>query len=76
MLINYFETYEFGSRSDALRSFSLFPKIVRYNVLIFLYSKYTNNVHIIYKLVLAILKSFNREKAIRWTEKNIRCNAK
>lgn len=25
MLINYFETYEFGSRSDVLRSFSLLP---------------------------------------------------
>ncbi|MCY7232563.1 hypothetical protein MK535_04160 [Streptococcus anginosus] len=69
MLINYFETYEFGSRSDVLRSFSLLPPIVRYKVLIFLYSKYPNNVHVIDKLVLAILKAFNREEAIRWTEK-------
>ncbi|HEL0567308.1 TPA: hypothetical protein TUT10_001868 [Streptococcus equi subsp. zooepidemicus] len=69
MLINYFETYEFGSRSDVLESFSLLPPIVRYKVLIFLYSKYPNNVHVIDKLALAIVKAFNREEAIRWTEK-------
>ena len=36
MLINYFENYEFGSRSDVLQSFSLLHPIVRYKVLIFL----------------------------------------
>lgn len=69
MLINYFETYEFGSRSDILRSFSLLPPIVRYKVLIFLYRKYPDNVYVIDKLALAIVKAFNREEAIRWTEK-------
>ena len=65
MLINYFETYEFGSRSDVLQSFSLLPPIVRYKVLIFLYSKYPNNVHVVDKLALAIVKAFSREEAIR-----------
>ena len=68
MLINYFETYEFGSRNDVLQSFSLLPPIVRYKVLIFLYSKYPNNVHVIDKLALAIVKAFSREEAIRWIE--------
>ena len=68
MLINYFETYEFGSRNDVLQSFSLLPPIVRYKVLIFLYSKYPNNVHVIDKLALAIVKAFSREEAIRWME--------
>ena len=68
MLINYFETYEFGSRSDVLRSFSLLPPIVRYKVLIFLYNKYTNNIHIIDRLALAIVKAFDKEEAIRWIE--------
>lgn len=68
MLINYFETYEFGSRSDVLQSFSLLPPIVRYKVLIFLYSKYPNNVHVVDKLALAIVKAFSREEAIRWTD--------
>lgn len=69
MLINYFETYEFGSRNDILHSFSLLPPIVRYKVLIFLYGKYPNNVQVIDKLALAIVKAFNREEAIRWIEK-------
>lgn len=68
MLINYFETYEFGSRSDVLRSFSLLPPIVRYKVLIFLYNKYPNNIHVIDKLALAIVKAFDKEEAIRWIE--------
>lgn len=72
MLINYFETYEFGARSDVLRSFSLLPPIVRYKVLIFLYNKYPDNIHVIDRLALAIVKAFDKEEAIRWieTEKN------
>lgn len=68
MLINYFETYKFGSRSDVLRSFSLLPPIVRYKVLIFLYNKYPNNIHVIDRLALAIVKAFDKEEAIRWIE--------
>ena len=68
MLINYIETYEFGSRSDVLRSFSLLPPIVRYKVLIFLYNKYPNNIHVIDRLALAIVKAFDKEEAIRWIE--------
>ena len=68
MLINYFETYEFGSRSDVLRSFSLLPPIVRYKVLIFLYNKYPNNIQVIDRLALAIVKAFDKEEAIRWIE--------
>ena len=62
MLINYFETYEFGSRSDVLPSFSLLPPIVRYKVLIFLYNKYPNNIHVIGILALAIVKAFDKEE--------------
>lgn len=68
MLINYFETYEFGSRNDVLWSFSLLPPILRYKVLIFLYSKYPDNIYVVDKLALAIVKAFNREEAIRWIE--------
>ena len=68
MLINYFETYKFGSRNDVLQSFSSLPPILRYKVLIFLYSKCPNNVHVVDKLALAIVKAFSREEAIRWIE--------
>ncbi len=68
MFIDYFETYEFGARSDVLYSFSLLPPIVRYKVLIFLYNKYPNNIHVIDRLALAIVKAFDKEEAIRWIE--------
>lgn len=68
ILINYFETYEFGTRSDVLYSFSLLPPIVRYKVLTFLYSKYPYNIHVIDKLALATVKSFDVEEAIKWIE--------
>ena len=32
-------------------------------MLIFLYNKYSNNIHIIEKLVLAIVKAFDKEEA-------------
>lgn len=69
MLINYFEKYEFGSRNDVMTSFSLLPPIIRYKVLAFLNKKNPNNIMVIDKLVLAIMKSFNVDEALCWIEK-------
>lgn len=69
LLINYFEKYEFGSRNDVLHSFSLLPPIIRYKVLDFLHKKYSSNISIIDKLVLAIMKAFSVEEATKWVEK-------
>lgn len=66
--INYFEKYEFGSNEKVMASFSLLPPIVRYKVLMFLYSKHPQNISIIDKLVLATLKSFNADEAFSWVE--------
>lgn len=68
LLINYFEKYEFGSRSDVLFSFSLLPPIIRYKVLAFLYKKHPNNIVVIDKLVLAMLKAVSVDKATEWVE--------
>lgn len=68
LLINYFEVYEFGSRNDVLRSFSMLPPIIRYKVLSFLYEKNPDNIAVIDKLVLAILKAFDAEGAYAWIE--------
>lgn len=68
LLINYFEVYEFGSRNDVLYSFSMLPPIIRYKVLNFLYEKNSDNVVIIDKLVLAILKAFDADEANAWIE--------
>ncbi|WP_313152125.1 hypothetical protein [Lacrimispora sp.] len=69
LLIDYFEKYEFGSRNDVISSFSLLPPIIRFKVLNFLHLKYSRNIAIIDKLVLAIMKSFNVEEALKWVEK-------
>lgn len=68
LLINYFEVYEFGSRNDVMYSFSMLPPIIRYKVLSFLYEKDPDNVAVIDKLVLAILKAFDADGANAWIE--------
>lgn len=68
LLINYFEAYEFGSRNDVLYSFSMLPPIIRYKVLSFLYEKDSDNIVVIDKLVLAILKAFDADGANAWIE--------
>lgn len=67
-LINYFEKYKFGSRNDVMFSFSLLPPIIRYKVLMFLYQKDPNNISVIDKLVLSIMKAFNVSEASKWVE--------
>lgn len=69
LLISYFEKYEFGSRNDVLYSFSMLPPIIRYKVLSFLYQNHPDNISIIDKLVLAIVKAFNADEATEWVEK-------
>lgn len=68
LLIEYFEKYEFGSRSDVMRVFSILPPIIRYKVLKFLYKKYPNNIHIIDRLAMAIVKAYSIEEANSWVE--------
>ncbi len=68
LLINHFEKYDFGSRNDVMSSFSLLPPIIRYKVLVFLHKKHPNNISIIDKLVLAIMKAFNVDEANKWVE--------
>ncbi len=69
LLIDYFEKYEFGTRTDVLSSFSLLPPIIRYKVLMFLYKKHPDNISVIDKLVLAIVKAFSADEATKWVER-------
>lgn len=68
--IRYFEKYEFGRRSDVVYSFSFLPPIIRYKVLKFLHEKHPDNIRIIDKYSLVLLKAFGKEEAIRWLEKS------
>lgn len=66
LFIAYFKKYEFGKNGEILSSFSILPPIIRYIALENLYNQDESNIMIIDKLVLAILKSFDKEKAIEW----------
>lgn len=72
-LINYFDKYPFGSNGKIMSAFSLLPPIIRYKVLSFLYDKYPDNIAVIDKLVLSMIKAFDSETANEWVEqkKNI-----
>jgi len=68
LLIDYFEKYEFGTNLEVIHSFSTLPPIIRYLTLEYLYSKNPENLMIIDKLSLVILKALNKETAINWIE--------
>lgn len=70
LLINFFDNYEFGSKNNIISSFSLLPPIIRYKVLIFLHEKYPNNIVIIDKLVLSMMKAFSIDETTIWVEHN------
>lgn len=70
LLINYFEKYEFGTTGNIMFVFSILPPIIRYKVLACLHEKHPNNIAIIDKFVLAMLKACNAETAANWVEEN------
>lgn len=70
ILIDYFEKYEFGKNSEVIHQFSILPPIIRYLVLKSLYNKYPENIMVIDKYSLAILKAYSKEAALEWIEEN------
>lgn len=70
LLIDYFEKYEFGTNGNIMFVFSILPPIIRYKVLTFLYEKHPDNIAVIDKLVLAMLKAFDTKTATDWVEVN------
>lgn len=68
LLVDFFEMYYFGSNLNIVSSFSILPPIIRYKTLKYLNDKYPENLLVIDKLSLAILKAFDRETAINWIE--------
>jgi len=73
ILIEFFEKYKFGLNENIMSAFSLLPPIIRYTTLEFLYSKYPDNIMIIDKLALAILKAFDLKEALTWVEERRGC---
>lgn len=68
LLIEYFEKYKFGMKLEDVHSFSILPPIIRYLTLKYLYSEYPENIMIIDKFSLALLKAFDKETAVKWIE--------
>ncbi|EGZ44567.1 hypothetical protein [Neisseria wadsworthii] len=68
LFIDYFRRYKFGIRSEAQRIISLLPPFIRVVILQGLYKEYGNNIAVIDKLFLAILKSEGENNAIKWVE--------
>lgn len=67
--IIYFMKNEFGLNVHDMESFSILPPIIRLKVLEYLYIEGTENLLLIHKYLLAILKSKNKEVAIQWIKK-------
>lgn len=66
----YFKKYSFGSNTEIVSKFSLLPPIIRYKTLEKIYDDNPDNPLVIDKLVLAAVKSYNKEQAVEWVEIN------
>jgi len=64
--IRFFDKYKFGSNSNIVRAFSLLPPVIRYKSLNYLYSIDSQNVCVIDKLSLAILKTKGFDETMAW----------
>lgn len=70
LFIDYFLKYPMDllSPAEVMSDFSLLPPIVRYKTLKYLYEK-NANLQIANRYCLSIIKTYNKEKAIKWLEK-------
>lgn len=68
IFVLYFKKYEFGANNEVMSVFSILPPIVRYLALNELHQQFPENLSIIDKLSLVLLKAFNKDKAISWIE--------
>ena len=68
--VKYFDKYRFGSRNDVMSAFSLLPPVIRYKALDYMHSIDPQNISVIDKLVLVIMKSKGSDKAVEWVEGN------
>lgn len=66
LFVDYFKKHSFGSDGRVMSSFSIMPPIIRYIVLGHLYEMDNENVAVIDRFSLAILKACGEEKAREW----------
>lgn len=70
LFYNFFKKHSFGSNTEIVSKFSLLPPIIRYKTLEKLYDDNQNNTLIIDKLVLAIIKAYDKKQAVDWVDIN------
>ena len=58
------------SAPQILREFSILPPIIRYKTWKFLYEKDKNNIQVVDRLCLSIIKLFDKPTAYKWLEDN------
>lgn len=58
------------SPPQVLTLFSILPPIIRYKTWKYLFEKDENNIQVVNKLCLSIIKVFNKEMAYKWLEDN------
>lgn len=58
------------SPPQVLRMFSILPPIIRYKTWKYLFEKDKNNIQVVDKLCLSIIKLFNKEIAYKWLSDN------
>lgn len=72
LFINYFIKYKVDIYFSpiVLHEFSILPPIIRYKTWNYLYEQDKNNIQVVNKLCLSIIKTYDKEKAFKWLNKN------
>ncbi len=72
IFIKYFMDIQVNlySSPEVLRLFSLLPPVIRYKTWKYLFEKDKNNIQVVDKLCLAIIKRYDKEMAYKWLEDN------
>lgn len=72
IFIKFFSNYTIGLyfSPNILSEFSLLPPIIRYKTWNYLFKKNPNNIQVVNKLCLSIIKAFDKETAYKWLEEN------
>ena len=72
MFIRHFQNIKISIYSDprVLRLFSLLPPVIRYKTWNYLFQRDKNNIQIVDKLCLSIIKLYDKKTAYKWLEDN------
>lgn len=78
LFIKYFLKIQVNIYSPprVLHAFSLLPPIIRYKTWGYLFEKDKNNIQVVNKLCLSIIKVYNKQTAYKWMERSMEPSAR